>query len=347
VCAGLGPAVRWAGISVVATGVVLLLVYGAGTRRERRVRAVAWGAVALAPAIVSAIANRGAGSGSDTARELAWHPIDWSQLQKGFDTIGSWFLPRQLPDRWVVGLALALAAVVVAVSFVVRRGGVAATRALLADAGPAVVVPGAFCVIYVATIVLSMSVFDAATPLDVRILSPLYVALVATVVGAVGRWYVAQPRAMSALRTGAAVLVVVVALVGLRALTTATGSQEARLGFAAPSWHRSSLMRHIDALPAHDQIVTNAPEAVYLQTGRPARGLPSKFSSTSLVRRADYQQQLSALAEHLRAHPGYIAMFDRVKGRPWLPRTEELRADERFRVVATLSDGVLLAADEE
>jgi hypothetical protein len=346
VCAGLGPAVRWAGVSVLATGFIVLLAYGPGTRRERGVRAVLWSACASVPAVVSMLANRGAGSGSGTARDLAWHPVTWSQLHKGFDTIASWFLPRQLPDRWVFGLVLVAALVVAAIAFVARRG-VPGAREVLHDAGPGVVVPGLFALVYVVTILVSMSVFDAATPLDVRILSPLYVVVVPVAVGAVGVWYRAHEHRDVAVRTAVFLFAAVFALVGVRALTTATGSQESRLGFAAAHWHRSPLMRHVETLPRGAWVVTNAPEAVYYQTGRAARGLPSKYSSTSLVRQRDYPRQLDKLVADLRAHGGVIAMFAEVKGRPWLPKASELRDDPRLRVVATTPDGVLLAPPQD
>jgi hypothetical protein len=290
------------------------------------------------------ISNRSSGS-SSTARELAWHPIGWSQVRQGFDTVASWLLPRQLADRWIAGAVL-VGVVLVLVALWVARYGAAAVRRALDIAGPAVVIPGAFVVVYLATVVASVSLFDAATPLDTRILAPLYAALVPTVVGAVAVWSKQPRRSHDAMRGAGALLVVALALVGVRSLTTATGSQDYRLGYATAHWHHSPLMRQLSAYPKGTLVVTNAPEAVYLQTGRHARALPAKYSSTSLQHDPHYRRKLDALVRRVRARGGVVAMFDEVKGRPWEAKAPELEHGTSLRVVARARDGVLLAPRE-
>jgi hypothetical protein len=342
VCAGISPVVRWVGVSVIATGVLVLLVIGAGVVRDRVKRAAAWGALSLVPAALVAATNRNHGN-SSTARKLAWHPIGWSQARQGFDTVASWFLPRQLSDRWIAGAVIVGVVFLLVAVWLVRRGATVARRALGA-AGPAVVVPGAFVVVYLATIVVSVSLFDAATPLDTRILAPLYAALVPTVIGGVAVWWSQPGRSRDAMRAAGAVLVVALVLVGVRSLTTATGNQDYRLGYATSHWHHSPLMRQLRAYPKGALVVTNAPEAVYLQTGRHARGLPAKYSSTSLQHDPHYRQQLDALVRRVQARGGVVAMFDEVKGRPWQAKAPELERQTDLRVVARAHDGVLLAA---
>jgi hypothetical protein len=340
VCAALGPAVRWAGVSVIVTGVLVVLLAGPGTRRDRARRSACWGALALVPAAIVVLTNRG-GGGSGTARELAWHPIGWSYLHDGFETVGSWFLPRQLHDRWLFGAAMVIGAVAAAVWFAARHGRAGVRRAL-ARGGPEVAITWLFVVVYLATIVVSISVFDAATPLDARILAPLYAALVPAVVGAIAVWWHAPDRRDEATRAVAFALVVVVALVGVRAVTTATGDQTSRLGFNAASWHRSPLMRQLASLAPDTPVVTNAPEAVYLQTGRHARSLPVKYSSTSLQHDGHYPQKLTTLLQQVGDEGGVVAMFDEVHGRPWLAKAPELERRPDVRVLVHAHDGVLL-----
>jgi hypothetical protein len=340
VCAALSPVVRWIGVSVIIAGVLLVALYGTGRRVSR---ALVWGAACMVPAVVAALTNRShSRKGSGTARELAWHAVTWSRLHQGFDTVASWWLPHQLPDRWLFGLALVIAVIVGGVVWAARVG----QRGMLAgcdNVGPAVIVPAVFAVVYVVTVLVSISLFDAATPLDVRILSPLYAALVPAAVGALAVWWASKPAHDTALRVAGAIVIVVVALTGIRALTTATGSQDSRLGYAAPHWRRAALMQHLETLPRGTWIVTNAPEAVYLTTGRAARGLPSKYSSTSLVAQTGYPKRLRALITSTANHHGVIAMFSEVKGRPWLPKAAELERENGLRVVARVSDGELLA----
>jgi hypothetical protein len=340
VCAALGPAVRWAGVSVVVTGVLVLCIAGPGERRERVRRSLVWGALTFVPLVVVVLANRG-GGGSGTARDLAWHPIGWSYVHDGFETVGSWFLPRQLHDRWLFGAVLVIAAVVAALWCAAQRGGAGVRRAL-ERGGPAVVIPWLFVVVYTLTIVASISVFDAATPLDGRILAPLYAALVPATIGSVAVWWHAPGRREETTRAVAFALVIVVALVGVRAITTATGSQDSRLGYNTAHWHRSPLMRQLTSLPGDALLVTNAPEAVYLQTGRHAEALPAKYSSTSLQSDSHYPSKLTALLQRVRQEGGVIAMFTEVHGRPWLPKVGELEHGTDLHVLAHAHDGVLL-----
>ncbi|MCU1428876.1 MAG: hypothetical protein JWL83_2876 [Actinomycetia bacterium] len=345
VCAALGPIVRWAGIAMVVTGAIVVAAYTAAPLGDRLRRATLWGGACLVPAVVAVAANRGAshsGTGTGTARNLAWHPVGWSQLSKGFDTVGSWLLPRQVHERWLFGLVLVGIAISAAISYAARRG-LPAARAAVEHAGAAIAIPAVFVAVYVVTILVSTSLFDAATPLDARILSPAYAALIPALVGGLAVWFTRSEHNVDVLRPVFAVCAVAVVLVGVRAVTTATGNQDSRLGYATSHWRRSPVMRQIDGLVKPTWVVTNAPEAVYLQTGREARGLPSKYSSTSLQPESDYPQRLSDLIAKVRAHHGVFAMFDEVKGRPWLPKADELEHHHGLRVVARVADGVLLA----
>jgi hypothetical protein len=340
VCAALGPVVRWIGVSVIIAGVLLVALFGTGRRVSR---ALVWGAACMVPAVVAALTNRShSGSGSGTARDFAWHPVAWSRLHQGFDTVASWWLPHQLPDRWLFGLAATVTLVLAGVVWAARvgHGGV---RDGIDAVGPAVVAPAVFVVVYVVTVLAAISLFDAATPLDVRILSPLYAALVPAAVGGLAVWWASKPAHDGARRVAVVAVIVVLALTGVRALTTATGSQDSRLGYASAHWHEAPLMRHLKSLPHGAWIVTNAPEAVYLTTGRAARGLPSKYSSTSLVAQSNYPKKLRTLIASTAAHHGVIAMFSEVKGRPWLPKATELEHQSALRVVARFSDGEVLA----
>jgi hypothetical protein len=176
---------------------------------------------------------------------------------------------------------------------------------------------------YLASIVASMTMFDAATKFKLRILSPVFVCLLILLIYA-GIW----------LRKRNFGLVVALTLVFLsfslyeQNITVNTWAKSG-IGYASFQWYDSEAMAYLRDLPGGVAIFTNEPGAVYLYTGRGATVLPSGYDSARAQPVPGFEDGVRRMQQEINAGRAVLAIFD---------HGENVSDD-----VSLLSDGLYLA----
>jgi hypothetical protein len=158
---------RYAGVALILTAAAVIL-RARGLPGTRRVRDVAvFTTIAAAPMAAWLVRNLLVGS-TATNRELAFHPVGLQHAWQAVYTAAGWLhVPQSAPDVVRVGLLVGLAAVVF---LTVRQHN---DRSAPATSLVNTIV--LFLVSYVGFLGASLSLFDANTPLDDRILLPVLV----------------------------------------------------------------------------------------------------------------------------------------------------------------------------
>lgn len=313
---GLAYLTRYAGLALAVTFLAAIVVLRS-TWRKRLISMGIFLAGFLPFALGWALRNRLVAD-NVTNRVLAWHPITAENLRLGVYTFSSFLIPveewRQAMAKQpylleglillVLGAALAWTLLQVRnllskprQASELKRGGkesrevVSFTTALYLFA-------------YLASIVASMTLFDAATKFKLRILAPVFVSLLILLV-AFGIWLRKKNRPL--------VIAAVVLLLGLSAykqsVTLAHWSQGG-LGYASFQWYDSQAMAYLRTLPEGMSIYTNEPAAVYLYTGRGARVLPSRYDSATARERPDFEAAVAGMQADVRQGKAVLAVFD-------------------------------------
>jgi len=283
---------RYVGVALVVAEVgMLVAVGGRGPWR----RAAAFGVASVVPLIVwLAVAGRG-------SRPIAVHLFDGAYWVDGFRSLSRWVLPPYVP--WPVrGLATA---VVVAglVALVVR------TR----RPGPAPDVLGlllpAFAVAYLAVLVADRVLLDATGRLDLRFLAVLHVVAVIGLLPWLHRNLAGRARSVAA----AAVLVLLALQGAYAASWLVAGFSDTgvgRRGLTAAAWQDSTVLAAVAALPPGVHVYSNAPEAVFLLTGRITEPLPAHTDYLSDRPRPEYAAERATMEASL-AHDGAVVVWFR------------------------------------
>ena len=163
---------------------------------------------------------------------------------------------------------------------------------------------GLYIFAYLASIIASMSMFDAATRFKLRILSPIFVSLLLLLVY-LGIQLLGKRRE----------LFLLVALVFLgfgvykQSITVNTWPKNG-LGYASFQWYDSQAMAYLRTLPEDVMIYTNEPGAVYLYTGRGALVLPDRYDSATALARTGFQQGVQTMQTDVNEGRAVLAMFD-------------------------------------
>jgi len=124
----------------------------------------------------------------------------------------------------------------------------------------------AFTLIYLSSLIVSLSFFDSTTRLLHRILSPIYVTFTIILVSAfIWLWNHRQVTLKIALGCLACIMFV---LSGINYYQTVDRLMEDGLGYASSRFQNSMITNFLRNLPADVKIYTNSPPAVYSSTER-------------------------------------------------------------------------------
>jgi len=315
--AGLAYLTRYAGLALAATFIVAIFVLRTSWRK--RFTSIGIFLAGFLPwVLVWALRNRIIADNA-TNRAFAWHPITAETLDQGFRVFANFLIPISSWYKSLVKIpgvfeALTILILGAALVWVANRAwkylspltprpsptgkGKQGTREVISFT------VGLFLLAYLASIVASMTMFDAATKFKLRILSPVFVCLLILLI------YVGMR-----LRTKnrAAFIAFAIIFLGVsfynQSVTVNTWAKSG-LGYASFQWYDSEAMAYLRALPEDVAIFTNEPGAVYLYTGRGALVLPSGYDSARAESIPGFEDGVARMQTEINAGRAILAIFD-------------------------------------
>jgi hypothetical protein len=333
---------RYAGMALIPIGALATLL---GLRhlswRARAVSAAFYGSAASVLPALLVLRNRQA-----DGTWLGPRPPSSDSLRATITRVAvtarEWIVPDPAPValQRSVGVAVVVIALVLAVRwFRDRRRGSQPPRD---QPGGSVLILVVFTIGYASYIVIAQ-VTTAISPLDNRLLSPLYVPMVVLAVIALERCSnVLRPRVGTrALRvTGAVVLVLFTwqVITSARELRSAT---EDGAEYASSMWRDSTLVAAVGRLPAAAVVYSNQPPAIWagLQRNQVINTPPRVTYRTD--QRVDVAEQF---LRDTACRPTYVAWFTIGDPVPNLYSPAQLERVARFEVVSKTHDGTLFRA---
>lgn len=330
-CVVVASMARFAGVSTIVAGAVVVWAAASGPRRARIVRTAAFAAVALAPTIAWFVRNRVV-AGTVSEKEAAWHPPSLTVLGQATQTIGGWLAPWR-----VVTMAAGMVVIVAAAAMIARR------RRTQVPAGSSIAhVCLVFAIAYAAFLLLARTFIDQNIPFDTRLLSPLQV------LAAIGLCVVSA-RAPRSMRR--AVAVGLLAVLAMSSVTRGTRmamrfSETTVAAYSSDHWRASETLAHASRLPRSTLVITNAPDPLWLWDRRATQILPPRSSLYSGEANDNYSEQLRDLLASTRCRRAVLVFFSQPTRKP--PRKVDPVVAGDLRVIdpTTLDDGVVFEIDE-
>lgn len=304
---GLAYLTRYVGLSLIITGFLIILVRYKVPLVQRLKEISLFGVVSLLP-VLAFMARNYALTGYTTNRQVIWHPLEFERFRKGLGLIMGWFLPTQWLTRFGIKLSIAgLLLVLVAIIWLDRQR----IRQALVRLGTCPSL-GALMLVYLVTylsqVVLSISLFDYSTPLDDRILSPVFVCILVLVVILLSRLWSLPSRPMRWVGVGLSLVMLAYSTVG--AISQVQKLQADGQGFTRTKWQDSSLMESIRDLPPEIQVYTNEYSLVWFWTGRAAYAIPSYYDPVTNQSRPTYPDDLAKMKEKIQHGAAVLALFN-------------------------------------
>lgn len=341
---GLSLLTRYAGLAFVLTAGLGLLWFSPHKWTVRLRDALVLGIISGLPLGLWVARNLGQ-SGSATGRSLAFHPAGREHIWQAVFTVTDWLLLPAAAPGWLrlVVLAVVLGTAVALLLFPFVRPKQPAPAPLPTFYRLLLI----FVPTYLLFLLFSISFLDAATPLDGRILSPLYMAgiflgmyVLAQLWAQTGRW-----RIVHLAITG--LLILFVAASAYKSGRWVQMAYIQGLGFSSVAWQQAEIIAEIKALPAETLIYTNSPDAVYLLANRAARPLPRKVEATTQLTNEQYEAQLSALGQNLTQEQAVVVYFSGLGQQMFIPTPQELVESFALKPMAETAEGAIYAVNSE
>lgn len=332
---------RDVGVALIATGALGLTWLGNTSLRARRQHVALFVALGSMPWAAWRIHTPYATS-VPGGLPLAWHPPDAGQAKIALTTVIGWLFPGvTISPGWVlVVVAVALGAALASRLSRSSRGDSDSRRwpALHPLVWLLTISGGTF----LACVLLALSWVSAQIPLDGRILLPVFVSVLVSSLCEVHRrlpggegWAPWWRR--SALILGAF-------LVLAEAISIAPILRQSRkegIGYTNARWVESPLMRELRRFPSEKVIYSNAPDAIFLHTGRAAAMVPRVTDPHSLKPDPQFETDVARMLRHLEGEEGIIAWFAAVTWRGYLLREEDLLKLAHMREAPRTQDGAV------
>jgi hypothetical protein len=247
-----------------------------------------------------------------TNRTLIWHPLTAENINTGIYNLSVFFIPVEtwrrtlvnIPNFFVIFISLITLALLIWVAY----------KGLKKFIQPATEQPeilsftsGLYIFGYMASIVSSMLLFDASTKFKLRILSPVYVALLVLLV-LLGNW-LWQKRATFWRILVAIIFILILGLSIFDSYGVVEKLHKGGQGYASFQWYDSLAMVFLRKLPEGTRIYTNQPGPVYLYTGRPSLVLPDLVDPVTDLPREGYAEGVAALQKDVLSGNAALALF--------------------------------------
>ena len=311
---GMAYLTRYAGLALVAAFVVALFILH-DTWRDRFGNAAIFLAGFLPWALGWAIRNLIVAENA-TNRVLVWHPIPAENWTTAFRVFSNFLIPVEAWRREIfkAGIIPWVTAVVLGavLTWILLKGWQyfpkhqQPSKGERSEGEARQIIPfvtGLYLFAYIASILASMTLFDAATPFELRILSPVLVCLLILLVY-FGVWLKDKRREVVIVLT-----LIVLGFSFYKQSVVFDRWSKGGMGYASFQWYDSEAMAFLRTLPDDVTIYTNEPGAVYLYTDRGSAVLPDRYDSATAQARTGFEEGVARLQAEINAGRAVMALF--------------------------------------
>jgi hypothetical protein len=337
VLAALSCLQRYGGVTIILTGFALIIAPVLRVPLLDRLKYAAFFAViSVSPLAIWIARNYSLTSTLTGIRPPSPYPL-YQNVGYSLDVLTSWFLPPIIPFSIRMtgfGLFVSLIVILALLSYEHRAADVDLVR---------VWSTGVFVLIFTIYLIASATVVRL-DPIDDRLLSPIYVFVMLLVFIGIESASNGLNELLRSNMLGKSVVIGLIALWLMYPLarfsiyvwtSTATGAG----GYSTVTWRESPLIEWLRTHPLDGEIYSNAPDAIYILTGRTAQFSPGRNQIGIVAQSPSQYQYVSQFRKSLKSEANnYLVWFYNMP-RDYLYNVRELALDFEVEEITKISDG--------
>lgn len=297
--------VRYVGVANIGFVALAVLIWWPGSQWKRIRNAAVVSLLAALPLLVVLVSGASARNATLANRAVQWHPIGVGDVGVAAAVVAKWVTP--LSDATYISAVWLAALGVLTVILLALRARRPAPSDLSPESRRLAAILLLSAASYFAVLVLAMSLVDAQTTFEPRLLVPVFI--VAIILGVA--WLARQARAGGLVRLAA--LAILGLLIGANVLQFYPWQREAhRHGLALRRLDRAAeaLVNLTKQLPTEAQIYSNDPFYLRLQATRRVAGVPRQLDPNSRLPNMQHADQVQAICDSALRRPTFLVLFD-------------------------------------
>lgn len=331
---------RYLGLALVTSGLLGIFFFSRQASYRRSIASIIFAGLTCFPMALWIRRNVYV-AGRATGRKMVFHVIGSGHVNSALSTLSTWLFAPLVPGvgqgvLLQVGATSVLALIILLLLREKKLTGNVRTNHPVAKMLPLL---ATFICSYGILLAVSISFFDAQTPLDDRILSPIYTSGLILFL-CLGHKAMTTRRGNHAIGIFTIVLCIALAAsYAARATTWVIRMHTDGQGYASRAWRDSEIMERIRNLPSGTPIYSNGADAIYLLTGRPASMLPANADPASLQINGSYMDELIRMKHLLAKKDGVLVYLNAIAWRRYLPSETKLKEQLTLRLLTRGVDG--------
>ena len=336
---------RYVGVTLLPPMIFIVLAFRSGSSIVRIRDCLILSFVGVFPLAMWMLRNLLA-SGAPAGRSMIFHPAGLMHIEHLMFNMRNAWLPIGIGMKgWMTGLLLLIAfCFVVGALFFNFKNYYEKKR----PADYPLIIPILsllFSFTYVLFIFASISLMDASTSFDYRILSPLHGLSIVIVVSLCWRSYQIR-RGGFYFRCCCAIIFFVVVCINSHYTVSAVAKwREDGRGYANRTIMNSESIAYAKSVPNDVIVYSNAPDLIRFWTQSEARMIAIKFDNRTLLRNLGFNKELNMICKDVLKNKAIILYINYID-RPYLPTKEELETMCDFPKCSILSDGIVFSGNK-
>lgn len=276
---------------------------------------------------------------TSTNRVLAFHPAGMNQVRDLILTFATFvFWTGHIPHRAkAVLFAMLVALLFLGLWILHRRKYLAENIRTIGMILP--LIGGCFVLVYVAFLFVSISLFDAATPLDQRLLLPAFLFLTLAVIPVtLSLSKCLQKPIVWRVFVGCTLLSV--SFNGIQAARSASRIHAEGEGYSSREWNDSPTVMFVKAISDPNmKIYSNGNDVINFATGLDGIQIPRLWNILTTQQNQDYEEQLREICQECLDGRAVIICFN---ARDFLPTEEQMNlSDKGLTALKQMPDGTV------
>ena len=203
-----------------------------------------------------------------------------------------------------------------------------------------------FSVSYLLFLLVSISSFDALTPVDNRLLSPVFVVLLVAFFSAI--WKISQNLKAPLLWSSFLFLIAFFIVVKIpNAFLYAIDIKRNGQGYTSLQWQNSEIVAFVKSLPEAMTIYSNGPDILKFLIDREALMIPVKTFANRMEVNYRYSEEMHSICKDVKDGRAVLVYLTEVNWRWYLPTQNEVKSACQMPALWRFVDGVIYARDPD
>ncbi|MGD2027617.1 MAG: hypothetical protein PVI99_07360 [Anaerolineales bacterium] len=330
---------RYVGIALIPAAVLSVLVLGSNRHLIRRIRDALALLLLVSLPVGILFARNMFVAGTAANLKTVYHPISWSHIQRVIFTLNGFFLPIRI-TFWLRALLffLMMAFLILGLGYNFTHGRKTSKSQSLSMQ---ISTTSFFLLLtYLIFLFVSISLFNAHTPIDTRLLSPVFIFLIISASGIASN--------LSKITDKNLVWLSWVFVIGLTILinfyptiTKAIEIKRIGLGYTSRNWRDSDSISYVRQLEEDKKIYTNGADAIKFLSGKLSFSIPRTLYPGTMEENEQFDHEMKTMCTEIKQGEAILILFDSIAWRWYFPNQEKIEATCKVPILQRFSDGTV------